>query len=77
MPQAQREDVLDAHYGKSIETAKNDQILKPEAGEPTPVEGFDGKSANTQMDKYRNTLKEKKEVTPSVGVGRGIKATSY
>ena len=78
LPQTQRADVVDAHYGKSMETAANDQILNPEAGkEPTPVEGFDGKSADTQMEKYREALKEVKEVEPTVGVGRGVGAVSY
>lgn len=78
LPQTERADVLDAHYGKSLETAKNDQILNPEAGkEPTPVEGFDGKSAKAQMEKYRKVLKEEHEVQTSVGVGKAVKAGSY
>jgi hypothetical protein len=77
LPQPERADIVDAHYGKSFESAKNDQILNPEAEEPTPVEGFDGKSANNQMEKYREELKEVREVTPSVGVGRGVSAAEY
>jgi hypothetical protein len=75
LPQPERVDVVDAHYGKSLETAKNNQVLNPEAGkEPTPVEGLDGKSANDQMDKYRKALKREQKIQQSVGVGQEIKA---
>ncbi len=78
LPQTQRADVLDAHYGKSLETAKNDQVLNPEAGkEPTPVEGFDGKAANAQIEKYRKALTEEQEVSQSVGVGKSISGSSF
>ena len=77
LPQTERADVIDTHYGKSLETAKNDQILNPEAGEPTPVEGFDGKAANAQVEKYREVLKEEQEVKTSVGVGKSISGSSF
>ena len=78
LPQPERTDVIDAHYGKALETAINDQILNPEAGrEPTPVEGFDGRAANAQMDKYRETLKEKQEIQQSVGVGKAISGSTF
>jgi hypothetical protein len=78
LPQTQRADVVDASQGKSLETAKNSQILNPEAGkEPTPVEGFDGVAANSQMEKYRKALKEEQEVEQSVGVGKSISGSSF
>lgn len=76
LPQPERADVVDAHYGKSLETAKNSQILNPEAGkEPTPVEGLDGKSANNQMNKYRKALKREQKIQQSVGIGREVTST--
>jgi hypothetical protein len=76
LPQPERADTLDAHWSKSIQTAKSDQVLNPEAGkEPTPVEGFDGQSANTQLRKYRKTLQERKKVKETVGIGRSISSS--
>jgi hypothetical protein len=70
LPEAKRAEILDTNWGKSVETAKSDQILNPDAGkEPTPVVGLDGKVAKDQMDKYRKTLKREAEVKESVGVG--------
>ena len=77
LPETQRADYI-KYYGKSIETARNNQILNPEAGkEPTPVEGFDGKAANAQVEKYRKALTEEQEVSQSVGVGKSISGSSF
>jgi hypothetical protein len=76
LPQPERADLLQAHWGKSLETAKNNQILNPEAGkDPTPVEGLDGKAANDQMDKYRKALQREQRIQPSVGIGQQVKST--
>jgi hypothetical protein len=70
LPEAERAEILDANWGKSVETAKSDQILNPDAGkEPTPVEGLDGTVAGDQMAKRREVLKREAEVAETVGVG--------
>jgi hypothetical protein len=74
LPQPERADIMDMHHGKSFESAKNEQILNPEAGkEPTPVEGFDGVAANDQMNKYRQALKRQEPIRQSVGVGKEVR----
>jgi hypothetical protein len=74
LPQPERADIVDMNRGKSLESAMNEQILNPEAGEPTPVEGFDGVSAKNQIDKYRKVLKREGKIEQSVGIGRDIRA---
>jgi hypothetical protein len=55
-----RETLLDQNWGRSVETAKYNQYLDPEAGKSlTPVEGLDGKAAGYTVDKYENSFKEK------------------
>lgn len=54
------ETLLDKNWGRSVETAKHNQILDPEAGKKvTPIEGLDGQAAGYAVDKYENSFKEK------------------
>jgi hypothetical protein len=54
----QRETLLDRNWGASFETAKQNQILYPEAGKNLdPVVGLDGQVAEASMEKYRGITK--------------------
>jgi len=61
------ETLLDKNWGRSVETAKYNQILNPDAGKNlTPVEGLDGKAADNLVQKYENSFKkESKQETTS------------
>ena len=51
---AQRETMLDKHWGSSFESAKYNQLLNPDAGKNLdPVVGLDGAAAQQTMDRYR------------------------
>ena len=53
------ETLLDKNWGRSVETAKYNQILNPEAGKDlTPVEGLSGKAADNSVQKYENSFKK-------------------
>jgi len=53
------ETLLDKNWGRSVETAKYNQIIDPEAGKNlAPVEGLDGKAAGFAMDKYENSFRK-------------------
>lgn len=57
------ETLLDKNWGRSVETAKYNQTLDPEAGKNlAPVEGLDGKAAGYAVDKYENSFR--KETKP-------------
>ena len=57
------ETLLDKNWGRSVETAKYNQILNPDAGKNlTPVEGLSGKAAENSVEKYENSFK--KEAKP-------------
>jgi len=58
------ETLLDKNWGRSVETAKYNQILNPDAVKNlTPVEGLDGKAAENSVEKYENSFKkETKEI---------------
>jgi hypothetical protein len=51
---AQRETMLDKHWGSSFESAKYNQLLNPDAGKNLdPVVGLDGAVAQQAMERYR------------------------
>jgi hypothetical protein len=57
---AQRETMLDKHWGSSFESAKHNQLLNPDAGKNLdPVVGLDGTAANQTMKRYRENFKAK------------------
>ena len=59
IPEAQRVDYLNMNFGKSLETAKNNQILNPDAGKNLePVVGLNGEAAEQGVDKYKESFKE-------------------
>ena len=54
LPEPERFRILDDNWGKSFESAKNNQILNPEAGENLePVTGLDGQAADENVEEYR------------------------
>ncbi len=56
----QEETLLDRNWGRSVETAKHNQILDPEAGKvPKPVEGLSGVPAGYTVQTYEESFKEK------------------
>ena len=61
------ETLLDKNWGRSVETAKYNQILNPDAGKDlTPVEGLSGKAVDNSVQKYENSFKkESKQETTS------------
>lgn len=64
---------LDAQMGKSVELAKAQQTLNPQASlDNRPVEMIDGKSADALVDRYHKSF-EKPTTTNifNIGVGGG------
>jgi hypothetical protein len=56
------ETLLDKNWGRSVETAKYNQILNPDAGKNlTPVEGLDGKAAEIRSKNTRIRSKRNKQ----------------
>ena len=56
------ETLLEKNWGRSVETAKYNQILNPEAGKDfKAVEGLDGVSSDNTVNKYHESFKEKKK----------------
>jgi len=54
-----QETLLDKNWGRSVESAKYNQILNPDAGKDlTPVEGLSGKAAGNSVEKYENSFKK-------------------
>ena len=53
-----KETMLSRNWGNSFESAKQSQILNPEAGRNLePVVGLDGQAAGNNMEKYRQGFK--------------------
>jgi len=53
------ETLLDKYWGRSVETAKYNQILNPDAGKNlTPVEGLSGNVADNSVKKYEDSFKK-------------------
>ena len=58
--QTQKETRLDKNWGRSHETAKFNQILNPDASKNLkPAADLDGQAANNNVEKYRDSFKEK------------------
>jgi hypothetical protein len=54
-----RETMLSRNWGNSFESAKQSQILNPEAGKNLdPVFGLDGPASGNTMEKYRQGFKK-------------------
>jgi len=54
-----KETLLEKNWGRSVETAKYNQILNPEAGKDlTPIEGLSGKAVNNAVEKFENSFKK-------------------
>ncbi|MGB6012729.1 MAG: hypothetical protein WBI57_15795 [Desulfobacterales bacterium] len=59
IPEAQRADYLNMNFGKSLESAKNNQILNPDAGKNLePVVGLNGEAAELGVDKYKKSFEK-------------------
>jgi hypothetical protein len=57
--EAKRADILEMNWGKSIESAKNNQILNPDAGKNIdPVVGLDGEIAGHGVNKYKKSFEK-------------------
>ena len=57
-----QETLLEKNWGRSVETAKYNQILDPDAGKDlTPVEGLSGKAEDNSVEKYENSFKKESE----------------
>ena len=66
IPESKRVEYLEMNWGKSFESAKKNQILNPEAGKTVePVIGLDGQVAEHNVDNYKKSFKEQKEVETS------------
>ncbi len=53
------------NWGRSYETATYNQILNPQADKNLkPVDSLDGQAAENDMQRYRDSFKEKKEAQP-------------
>ncbi len=50
---------LEMDFGTSVNLAKSNQILNPEAGKNIePVSGFDGEAAQANIEKYRKDFEK-------------------
>jgi len=50
--------MLDQNWGRSVETARYNQTLNPQAGQNLePVESLDGQSAENTLEAYRQSFK--------------------
>lgn len=62
LPETERVEILDRNWGKSFESAKNNQILNPDAGKNLdPPVGLNGEAAGYGVDKYKKSFKKKAE----------------
>lgn len=53
------ESTLNKNWGRSLETAKYNQIINPDAGNNTePVSGLDGSAGEYNMGKYKDSFKK-------------------
>ena len=53
------------NWGRSYETATYNQILNPGADKNLkPIDSLDGQAAENDMQRYRDSFKEKKEAQP-------------
>ena len=68
---------LDAQMGKSVEMARAQQTLNPQASMNTrPVEMIDGKSADALVDRYHKGFENPTSVNIfNIGVGGGTGST--
>ena len=56
---ADDQSLLEANWGRSVESIKYMQMVDPEAGKNLdPVLGLDGNASGNNVDKYRNSFKE-------------------
>jgi hypothetical protein len=63
LPEAQRVDYLNMNFGKSFESAQNNQILNPDADQNLePVVGLDGQAAEYGVNKYKKSFEKEQEV---------------
>ena len=63
--------MLDENWGRSVETARFNQTLNPNAGENLePVKGLDGHSADNALEAYRQSFKSEEK-----SAGYNIKLT--
>ena len=66
LPEAKRMDYLEQNWGKSYESAKNNQILNPEAGKTVePVIGLDGQVVEHNLNNRKKSFETQKEVKTS------------
>jgi len=66
----QRETMLDRNWGTSLKTAKQSQILNPEAEKNLdPVVGLDGQVAEAGIEQYRKGFKEKQQIQKVFTIG--------
>ena len=66
LPEGKRVDYLEQNWGKSYESAKQNQILNPEAGKTVePVIGLDGEPAEYNANKYKKAFEKEQEVKTS------------
>ncbi len=69
----QKETKLDRNWGKSFESAKQNQILNPEAGKDSkPVVGMDGQEAEKIIEKHKQSFeKDQKKEVYNINLGGG------
>ena len=67
----QKETKLDRNWGRSFESAKQNQILNPEAGKDSkPVVGMDGQAAEKSLEKHKKSFeKDQKKEVYNINIG--------
>lgn len=71
--------VYDSKFGDAVIAAKAQQTLNPDASQnQTPVNGIDGKAADTVIDKYHKSFETPPPAanTFTIGVGSGSSSSS-
>jgi hypothetical protein len=67
IPESERLERVDDHWGESFRQARDNQILKPEAGEIVrPVFGLDGKAGESALKKYHGQFEGETESSPGL-----------
>jgi len=76
VPEPQRIDYLNMNFGNSFESAKNSQILNPDAEKNLePVVGLDGKAAEYTVDRYKKSFEKEQELETSAGTFNILKSS--
>jgi len=61
----------DQQFGDAVRQAQSQQIINPQAGGDTPVNGIDGSVARESIGRYRSSFREPPPAPAPLTVGAG------